>query len=67
MPSDASTLLRVGAPEWAAINAAERREAIARARALSVEERVEAGMDLSRTAHEILTAVRGAGDRAGSS
>lgn len=58
MTENPSTLLRVGAPEWAAINAEEARQATGWARARTVGERVEAGMRLSRTAHEILVSVR---------
>lgn len=61
----ASTLLRVDAPEWLDINAAEGRQAAEWARARSVEERVRAGMSLSRTAHEILVSVRAQAASAG--
>ena len=51
------TLLRVGAPEWEAINLQDSRERVEWALERTIEELAAVGTALSRTAHEILEAV----------
>ena len=55
-------LLRHGDPRWAEINVREEDDRVAWARERTIEELIEAGLRLSRTAHEIVEAVAAAHD-----
>jgi hypothetical protein len=62
-PSPRRTLLAPGnEAAWAEINEQDALEQRRRAREATVEERIERGLELSRLAHDIRTAVRTAGD-----
>jgi hypothetical protein len=51
--SSATSLLRPGDPRWSQINAEQEAEDVARYRAMTVAERLDHGVDLSRFAAEL--------------